>query len=220
MAVTATKAFVVLLSAGVAVLLWSWAKGNQEILVLPFASWLGVMLWPCERVVDPGRAKSRDDSIRRCTMTTTAACIVWLLAGATMACRQRDSRASTSQIDSRMDVADQCYREGDYEDALNLISSLVVPDGMPQQNARKHHNLGVILIRLGRTNEAAEVLKLALQYDARNAEAAYLLAALASLDGDVDLAREMADRALSVNPGHRAALRLKTEMLRASARSQ
>jgi tetratricopeptide (TPR) repeat protein len=215
-----TNAFTVLLAAGVALLLWSWAKGNQEILVLPFAFWLAVTLWRRNRGTDGRSGESLKRSNRRFTVTATAASVVWLLVAVTFACRRADVGVSSDEVDRRMDIADQRYKEGDCQGALEILSSLVLPVRMPQQNARKHHNRGVILIRLGRHDEAVEALKLALRYDASNAEAAYLLAALASRSGQLDVASEMADRALSIDPGHRPALRLKTEILRASARSR
>jgi len=129
-------------------------------------------------------------------------------------------RAEVAKVSEQLDRAEKQYRQGHLEEALRLFQSTEIPATMPNQRARKHHNYGVILIQLGRHEDAVPHLESALNYDVANAPAAHLLAVLAWRDGDIRRAHEMTDVALSIDPGYGPTVRLKTELLRVAPRSQ
>lgn len=202
------RTIVVALSIGIALLVWGCGTGNVEIAALPFAFWTGVCLWP-----RPGlRASAR-------TWFTAAAMLsVWGLFAAHILETTAQQGPDLTGIERRLDEADSLYEQGDRAAALALLESVEIPATLPIQNARRHHNCGLILVQLDRTDEAVPHLEEALQFDAADAQAAYLLGAIAWKNRQVERSHQMLDAALAIDPGYQEALALKVRILRDAAR--
>ena len=71
--------------------------------------------------------------------------------------------------------AQELIARGCNEEALAILHSLEVPPYLTRRRAQKYHDIGVILLRLGRYNEAADVLRESLGYDPANRVAQQIL---------------------------------------------
>jgi tetratricopeptide (TPR) repeat protein len=93
---------------------------------------------------------------------------------------------------------------GRTEDALRMFS--LADEREPNLDAR--HEMGRLLIRLGRAEEAIAPLRAALSLSTRNEAVRYDLAAALAMSGRLAEARAVAETLLRDNPGHAAAARL------------
>ena len=206
------------LAVGVAMLVWIWGKGNQQIIALPLALWLIVSLWP--RHVPAGIRQNEQDA--RCHgfclarvhwFTTAMTLLVWgsVVVGAWA--NFPTMTTNVEEIGKKLDAADTLAGRGRFEEGLTLLKSLAIPDNMPIQKARRHHNCGVFLVRLQRPAEALEQFRLSLKYDRANVQAAYMVAVLTLKQGQHKEAERMTNIALSIAPDYTPALQLRQAIL-------
>jgi len=191
---------------GTASLVLCLAKGNQQILAWPIAVWLILFLWPHKS------KRTRNVQQVNLRMLPIAACI---LAAASLILIAKAITArpevSESGVLEALDEAERLFHQGKYVESLRDFENINVPSRVPLQKARKHHNCGVILIRLARYEEAVEHLRLSLYYDRSNVQAAYLLAVIAAEKGDLEKKQRMLDTALGIDPDYEPALQLRKE---------
>ncbi len=120
---------------------------------------------------------------------------------------------NVEEIGKKLDAADTLAGRGRFEEGLTLLKSLAIPDNMPIQKARRHHNCGVFLVRLQRPAEALEQFRLSLKYDRANVQAAYMVAVLTLKQGQHKEAERMTNIALSIAPDYTPALQLRQAIL-------
>jgi len=84
-----------------------------------------------------------------------------------------------------------------YADAAIFMQE--ASDGLPQRS-RIHYNLGLLLQKLGRHSEAESALKRALALDENNPEYLYALAVFYLQQGDLESARQTAERLNALHP--------------------
>jgi tetratricopeptide (TPR) repeat protein len=217
----------VLLGLGGAALVISVGEGNQEILAWPVAVWLALLFWPV-RVSRPGTSKppggERKGKAQKPArpgyrqLAAPLAILAWAIVFATAwPAINAEAGDSRDRALAELARAGQLAGQGDLDGALAAFERIDVPATFPLDRARKHHNCGILLIRLDRKDEAAQHLALALQYDRANAQAAYLLAMLAADAGRLQDTRAMLNTALSIDPDYSPALKLQQRLARMPA---
>ena len=67
---------------------------------------------------------------------------------------------------------------------------------------KAHNNLGVVLMRDGRLDQAAAEFRIALEIDSRSVESMVNLALVQKSNGHADDARDLLQRAVAIDPRH------------------
>lgn len=120
-------------------------------------------------------------------------------------------------IEAALSRVEEGFAKGDLANSLATLDRLSVPKHFPMLEARRSHDRGLILLRLGRTAQASESLLQSLKHDPNNVEAACLLSEIALSAGDLRTARLYLDKALAVNPSYDFAKRLSSRMNQAAS---
>lgn len=108
----------------------------------------------------------------------------------------------------KMAQAESLVHGGKLLQALHVLESTAIPEDMPLEKARKHHNCGVILLQLGRPKEAIVRFLKSLKYDPTNAQAAYLVGWISAEQDCLEEALHMASVAVAIDPEFQPARRL------------
>ncbi|MEI7835656.1 MAG: tetratricopeptide repeat protein [Planctomycetota bacterium] len=199
----------VLLGLSVAAAITAVGKGNQLILALPVAAWVVLTAWP----------QARGEAARTGRGGLVLGAMGALAAIGTLAIFAGRLQPGIDEVDvlRALDSAERMAAQGQVVEALRAFEAIAVPEFMPRENARKHHNCAVLLIQLQRPDLAVEHLVLSLRYDPTNAQAAYLLAVLAADKGRTDEAMAMVQMSLSLRPDQAPARRLLAKLLSSRA---
>jgi len=210
------------LGASVLVALLVTLRGNQQVLAWPVAVWICLMAWPSDEAarrhaLGGGRILELMRSLALPLVCVSAMCV-----SITFAANAARARPETpeSAVLSALARAERLSREGRLREALTAMEALDVPDKIPLERARKHHNCGVILIQLGHPELAAEHLLMSLKYDRTNAQAAYLLAVLAADRGRLDEAAAILDMAIAIRPDFQPARKLREKLANRPAQTK
>jgi len=170
------KGFLVplLFSLFAVVFILRFTQGNQQIVAWPIGLLIILFLWR-----DPQGKDGRKHAVYKAACAYRAALATsLLLAISLLLVGLSVKHRGTEGLLQRMAAGEALAHEGKLAEAVHAFEAIDVPEGMPLLMARKHHNCGVLLIRLQRLDEAAQHLGLALEYDGANVQAACLLATL------------------------------------------
>lgn len=162
---------------GVFLLLIAITKGNFLIFAGPVTLWAFVIFLTLPRKVKEKRKKAlRPTNKSLLICKALGAVVVLLVATGVWLPKLRGGFASNGQIGMAMSEARVLFENGYVEEAILRFRNINVPKHLPRRNAEKYHNLGALLIRTGRLQEAYEALKKAVIYDPQDVEAYLFLA--------------------------------------------
>lgn len=190
-------------------------KGNQQIIAWPLGAWVLLRSWPVAFRGVLVQAQERGGGVRPArsfgafSIGSTAFTLSLVILGNTM---WTDEPMGRREIGRQMRLADNLVSEGRFHEALDVLTPLGIPDGMPLEKARRHHNLGLLLIQLGRSEEADAHLLLAVKENPGDVEALFLLAILAVDRDRRDEAQSLLEMALSIDPRFERARLLRQEL--------
>ena len=209
-------------AAGVVALALMVFKGNWLVLTPVLGLWTFVVsAFPAVVEPKPGKrcaGRRREEKRRSAGQTRkpalrwqgAVAAIVWglaLLLGVRRVLSGNLPREP--EVARAMAEAEQLVQTGNLDDALVAFRKIDVPQSLPRRAAQKHHNIGVICMRLGRWEEAETAFQEAVRCDPADVDAHCNLARLALRRKDQAAALTHIDRVLSLQPGHPGATRLK-----------
>lgn len=205
------KLFAILSSSVVAFAAILLLRGNLSILACPVGLWLGIVLWP--RSFD----KKRIESVTAVRASRDAAhstpspvirgwimvAVAWIAASTTLAVKLVTAPVTERKVEASMAQVERLVRNGRWLEALNKLDEMEIPDRYPLRQAQRHHNRGVLLLRLGRRDEAAEALQESIRFDRANAEAYVILGKLVLESGQASEAVRWLERAHEIEPRRR-----------------
>jgi tetratricopeptide (TPR) repeat protein len=204
-------------AAGCCVSVWVYGKGNQEIFALPLAFWVGVHFWPETRPLIPSnqtrpspklaqsRGRRRRGIVWAGLVASWAVAVIGLFENAAYS---PQPVLNQSAFDTALANAESQYHDGHFAESLALLERMVIPSRLTQVEARRSHDRGLALLRLGRRADAVKSLSQSVQFDPRNIEAACLLSEIALSEGDLRTSRLYFDKASGVDPSDDSVKRL------------
>jgi len=177
------------LASGVFISSITFFKGNLLILSGPLALWAGIVSFPQETKEKLVKQHKKSRRIRKnsnpqqniLSLRLLITILVWALAVAALWARidQPADAISDAQIDKAMQEAAGLFKEGKYDEALARFWSIQIPEFFPNRLAQKYHNIGLIQLKLNKTEQAEAALQKAIYYDHKDFDAYYLLIHLA-----------------------------------------
>lgn len=145
----------------------------------------------------PARRHTRSPLLLAFTAT------VWLVAVLTVSIRiSRARHAGRTSVAGQFAAAERLFRNGRLVEALATFQSIRVPTSLLRRRAQKHHNIGVICMRLGKWGDAEVAFTEAARCDPADLEAHFNLGRLALRNGEAAKAVEHLTHALGVNGQH------------------
>jgi tetratricopeptide (TPR) repeat protein len=111
-----------------------------------------------------------------------------------------DDADAEGSLAAAMSEAEAAFLRGKLEEALRLFRAIEVPEGNRTRQAQKHHNIGVICLRLERWEEARDAFLAAIRANPNDAAAYVSLGRLSIREGDLEAARKHLAEALKINP--------------------
>jgi tetratricopeptide (TPR) repeat protein len=215
----AGKAMAALCGAGVAALTGLVLTGNCLVAspVLGLWTYAELAFAGCrdERAASPNRRRPASVPVNLAIRKPwVMAGVVWtavLLLGSYRTAN--NSRPTDAEVAWHMSKAEGLFRAGDLRKALAAYQTLDVPVALPARRAQKCHNIGIILMRLQRWDEAEAAFGEAIGYDPHNFDAYYNLGRLTARRNDHQVAREWLGKALQFQPEHTGAWQLLAQSL-------
>jgi len=210
------KVLILLLCLSVALNCWNFLKGNQQIIALPLAYFLGVSLWTrLPREVSGKRGKwQRQLWRKRIRLVLVGVGLSSGLNLCIMLPRALGSVPSRVGIRKELDLADSLAIKGFYDRAIDQLRKIQVPALYTTEKARLHHNLGVLLLRKGKLVEAREHLLVSLRFNPSNVLALYSLALVAIREERYNDAMTYLEASVQIRPNFEKARRLLEQLRR------
>jgi len=184
--------FCLIIAIGIFLLVIAIAKGNFLILAGPVALWVFtvfITLSPKPKTTKKASrlSKSPSKSLSDHTLLTckaVGAVVVLIVAMSVWLPKLRSGVVSDKQIGKAMEEANVLFQSGYVEEAILRYHSISIPKHLTGRNAEKYHNLGALMLQMGKTDQAYEALQKAVMYDPEDSEAYYFLARIAYGTGD------------------------------------
>lgn len=133
---------------------------------------------------------------------------VWLAALGILVPKVISGPLSDAEMETEMRRVEAFVQTGQWGDALRVLEEMRVPSEYPLRNAQRHHNRGVVLMKLGRRNDAAIAFREAYSYDSSDVEACVLVGRLAVERGEFCESLQWLQRAEAAEPGREDVRRL------------
>lgn len=188
----------------------AFGKGNLLVMTTPVTLWVfvGGMTYPAEKRLSRQQHRSlRERKIPAAKRTIFASWRLWLapvlilLAGLQLWARIGSMNPTRDvSIEEAITEGEGLVRAGQLENAAAVFEGIVVPDHLPRRSAQKYHNLGIIYVKLKRSEKAYAAFLKAVEYDPQDVQAYSLLGRLALDKGEYGKAVEFYETALEVAP--------------------